>query len=310
MPSVGSNGIDIAYEICGPTDGPALLLIHGLGAQLVRWPASLYTGFADAGFRVIRFDNRDVGLSTHMHGMAVPYPAAVMAAKARGEVPSTPYTLSDMAADTAGLLDALDIGSAHVLGVSLGGMIAQVLAIEHPRRVRSLAIMMSQSGNPALPPSDPALLAAMAGVPPDPGIDHEGYLAHSVMLNRALGSPDHVTDEDELRAFAATAAARGYDPAGAGRQLAAARAGADRRAALRLLAVPTLVIHGAEDRLIPAVCGEDIARNVRGAWLLTVNGMGHDLPAPLLDLFLATIMVNVARAPIAPMERPLRAPVA
>ncbi|TVV69789.1 alpha/beta fold hydrolase, partial [Sphingomonas solaris] len=296
MPLARCNGIDIAYETGGAADGIPLLMIHGLGAQLTRWPDSLCAALGTAGFRTIRFDSRDVGLSTHFPDVPVPDLAAVMAAMQRGEVPDLPYTLSDMAADTAGLLDALGLERAHVLGVSLGGMIAQGLAIEHPARGLSLTVMMSQSGNPALPPSDPALLAIMAATPPDPAVDHEAFLRHSVTLNRALGSPDYPTTEADLRTFATTAAARAYDPSGSGRQLAAARGAADRRPGLAALDVPTLVIHGAADRLILPECGEDIARHVKGAWMVTVNGMGHDLPDPLTDLFVATIRANAARA--------------
>jgi pimeloyl-ACP methyl ester carboxylesterase len=296
MAQVQSNGIRLEYERSGPTDGAPLLLIHGVGAQLVRWPKSLCDALAVAGFHVIRFDNRDVGLSTHMDGAGVHDLAAMQAAVSRGETPALPYTLTDMAADAAGLLDALDIRAAHVLGVSLGGMIAQVLAIEHPERVRSLAIVMSQTGHSALPPSDPAALAALASPAPDPRVDEEAYLAHSLALNRMLGSPGYPADEAALRDFARAAAARAYDPAGAGRQLAASRGGPDRRAALRQLDVPALVIHGADDPLVKLSGGEDIAAHIPKAWLLTIHGMGHDLPDELADIFTSAIAANARRA--------------
>lgn len=297
MARAQANGITLEYERSGPADGAPLLLIHGVGAQLIRWPRALLDGLAAQGFATIRYDSRDIGLSTHMDGAPVPDLAAVTAALARGEAPDLPYTLSDLAADAAGLLDALGIASAHVVGVSLGGMVAQMLAIECPARVRSLAVLMSTSGNPALPGANPAALAKLAAVPPRPDGDIEGYLAHSVALNRALGSPAYPTPEADLRAFAAEAAKRAYYPIGAARQLAAGRGAADRRAALRALTVPTLVIHGADDPLIPAIAGEDIADNVPDSWLLRLRGMGHDLPDALCDLFAGAIAANARRAP-------------
>lgn len=295
MARVQANGIAIEYEIAGNADAPVMVLIHGVGAQLVRWPEGFCDRLVAAGFRVLRFDNRDIGLSSHAEG-DVPHLAAVTAAARDGRSPELPYTLKDMAADTAGLLDALSIARAHVLGVSLGGMIAQVLAIEHPERVRSLAIVMSNSGNPEMPPANPETSTMLAKAAPDPFTDREAYLAHQVELNRALGSPLYPAREEELRAFAARSADRAWNPQGPGRQLAASRGAADRRAALRNIEVPTLVIHGADDPLIPVECGEDIAENVPGAWMLKIRGMGHDLPSELFDLFVATVAANAARA--------------
>lgn len=296
MTQAKSNGIMLEYERSGPADGPPILLIHGVGAQLVRWPRSFCDALAAAGFHVIRFDNRDIGLSSHMDDAPIPDIAAIMAAKARGETPALPYTLSDMAADTAGLMDALGIDSAHVIGVSLGGMVAQTLAIEHPARVRSLAILMSDSGNPDLPPSTPAALLALATPAPDPRMDEEGYLLHSIALNRTLGSPAYPTPEPDLRAFATKAARRSYNPAGNTRQFAAARGGPDRRPALGRLRQPTLVIHGADDPLLTVDGGQDVARHVPGAWLLVLSGMGHDMPDELTDIFVSTISANTRRA--------------
>ncbi len=296
MNRVSANGIEIAYELDGPQDGPVLLLIHGVGAQLIRWPKALCDAFVAAGFRVLRFDNRDIGLSTHMTGAAIPDVAAVKQAVAAGQTPDVPYTLSDLAADTAGLLDALKIDSVHVFGVSLGGMIAQVLAIEHPNRVKSLTIVMSQSGNPDAPPSDPDAMAILARRAPDPRADREAFLSHQVLLNRTLGSPLYPADEGELRRFAALAADRAWNPEGPARQFGAIHAAADRRPALRQLTQPTLVIHGADDPLIKVECGEDIAAHVPGAWLLRINGMGHDLPDELTGLFVSAVAENARRA--------------
>lgn len=296
MVQIAANGIMLEYELSGPEDGQPMLLIHGLGAQLVRWPQGLLDRLAAAGFRLIRYDSRDVGLSTHMDGAPVPDLGEVTSAKAEGRPFDLPYTLSDLAADAAGLLAALGIDSAHVVGVSLGGMVAQVLAIEHPECVRSLCIVMSQSGNPEMPGSDPAALAKLAAVAPDPAVDREGFLRHQVELNRTLGSPLYPVPEADLRAFAAAAAERSYYPIGSARQLVASRGAADRRADLRDLDVPALVIHGAEDPLIKAVCGRDIADNIPGAWLLVLSGMGHDMPDPLHAVFTATITANADRA--------------
>jgi pimeloyl-ACP methyl ester carboxylesterase len=206
-----------------------------------------------------------------------------------------PYTLADLADDAAELLTALDIAAAHVVGVSLGGMVAQQLAIAHPERVLSMTSIMSQSGNPDLPGANPAALAKLSAIAPDPGLDREGYIQHQVSLNQALGSPAYPTPAAELRRIAALVADRAYYPAGAARQLAAGRGAPDRRAALRRLALPTLVIHGSDDPLMPPVCGEDVANAVPNAWFLRIAGMGHDLPDQLLDLFVATIAANCAR---------------
>lgn len=296
MPFVEANGITIAYEESGPRDAPVLLMIHGLGAQLVRWPQGLCDDLVTAGFRIVRYDSRDVGLSTKMDGAPIPDLAAVTEAKRQGRTIDLPYTLSDLAADAAGLLDALGIASAHVLGVSLGGMVAQVLAIEHTARVRSLAIMMSQSGNPAMPGSDPDALAMLARPAPDPATDREAFLRHQVELNRALGTAVYPVPDADLRAFAAAAADRSYYPQGSARQLAASRGAPDRREALSRLSVPAVVIHGAADRLIPPVCGEDIADALARSWFVKVAGMGHDTPPQLFGLYIAAISANAARA--------------
>ena len=296
MAHVQANGIRIEYELAGPSDGPALLLIHGVGAQLVRWPATLCNGFVDRGFRVIRFDNRDVGLSTHLHAGGVPDLAAVLDAKLRGETPALPYTLADMAGDALGLLDALEIEAAHLVGVSLGGMIVQQMAIDRPDRVLSMTIIMSQSGSPEIPPPNAAALAQLMTQAPNPAKNLEGYLAHSVALNRALGSPLYPTEEATLRRFAALAAERAYDPAGGARQTAAGRASQDRSSALARLDVPALVIHGVDDPLMPVAAGGQLAQAIPGAWLLTIKGMGHDLPQQLCSLFVDIITANAARS--------------
>jgi pimeloyl-ACP methyl ester carboxylesterase len=299
MPYVDSNGICIAYVISGPEDGEPLLLIHGVGAQLVRWPEALYGGLASRGFRVIRFDNRDVGLSTHIHEGGVPDLAQMLSAARRGETPSLPYTLKDLAADALGLLDALAIEAAHVVGVSLGGMIVQQMVIDAPARVLSMTIMMSQSGHPEVPAPDPVAVAKLTAPAPDPEKDRDAYLAHSVALNRALGSPLYPTSESELRRFAGLAADRAYDPAGGTRQLAAGRAAPDRSAALARIVTPALVIHGVDDPLMSIAAGEQLAEVIPGAWLLAIKGMAHDIPVQLCELFVGAIASNAARSSLA-----------
>jgi pimeloyl-ACP methyl ester carboxylesterase len=295
MPQARVNGIMLEYALSGPADGVPLLLIHGVGAQLVRWPPALCSALEAAGFRLLRYDSRDIGLSTVMSGAPIPDLAAIAEARRHGREPELPYTLADLADDAAGLLTALDIAAAHVVGVSLGGMVAQQLAITHGERVLSMTCIMSQTGNPDLPGATPQALARLAAVAPDPSTDREGYITHQVELNRALGSTTYPTPEAELRRIAGQVADRAYNPAGAARQLAAGRGAADRRPALRQLSCPTLVIHGNDDPLMPPVCGQDIADSVPNAWFLRVNGMGHDLPDQLTGLFVAAISANCAR---------------
>lgn len=300
MAQAKANGIVLEYELSGPEDGQPLLLIHGVGAQLVRWSPHFCAALHRAGFRLLRYDSRDIGLSTHMVDAPNPDLAAVVAAQREGREPDLPYTLADLAADAIGLLEAVGWSAAHVAGVSLGGMVAQQMAIAHPQHVLSLTSIMSQTGNPDLLGSQPAALAALAAVAPDPAVDREGYLRHQFALNRALGSPAYPTSEAELRRMAGLAADRAYYPAGAARQLAAGRGAPDRREALRALRLPALVIHGADDPLIPLAGGEDTASNIPEAWLLRIGGMGHDLPDQLAALFAMAIAQNAARSGSSP----------
>jgi pimeloyl-ACP methyl ester carboxylesterase len=293
MPRAQSNGICLEYEVLGPQDGEPLLMIHGLGAQLIQWPQGLCDGLVSAGFRIVRYDARDTGLSTHFDHAPVPDPAAVVAARRRGEEPSLPYTVSDMAADAAGLLDALEIGHAHVLGVSLGGQVAQALAIEHPGRVRSLALMMTYSGNPDVAPPPPAALANVTEARRPQ--DEEAILQGALAMARSIGSPAYPAAEAVVRERALAVARRAHHPVGSARHLAAGRGAPDRRAGLRDLAIPTLVIHGRCDPLVPPACGWDVARNVKGALMLAIDGMGHDLPPELFDIFVSAIAANARR---------------
>lgn len=296
MATVQSNGITLEYDVSGPDDGAPLVLIHGVGAQMIRWSDQMLAALHNAGFRVIRFDNRDVGLSSHLNDAGIPDLPAVLAAMRDGTTPDLPYSIADMANDVFGLLDALEIGSAHLVGVSLGGMIAQVMAIDRPDRALSLNVVMTHSGNPGLPPAAPEAWAKLATPAPNPAVDREGYISHTVDLNQALGSPGYPSNVETLRGAAEAAADRAYNPAGTARQFAAGQGAPDRRPGLKTLEVPTLVIHGAADKLLPVDGGEDIANNVANAWLLKINGMAHDLPEELTPLFVSAIKANSLRS--------------
>jgi pimeloyl-ACP methyl ester carboxylesterase len=281
MTSVRSNGISLHCDSFGAIDGEAIVLIAGLGTQMIRWPVPLCEDLAARGYRVIRFDNRDAGLSTHFSECAVPDFAAMAAALARGQRPDVPYTLHDMAADTVGLLDALSIARANLVGRSMGGMIAQLVASDHAPRVMSLTAIMSSTGNPALPSADADVMAMLTRPAPNPFADEAGFLAHSLGFARCIAGPGYPFDEEAHRAQIRAETARAWHPTGFGRQIAAIAATGDIRSRLTKIKAPTLVMHGTHDRLFPPACGEDIAANVAGADLMLIDGMGHDLPPGL-----------------------------
>jgi pimeloyl-ACP methyl ester carboxylesterase len=299
MTQIEANGITIEYDILGPADGEPLLLVAGLGMQMIRWSRPFRELLVNRGFRVIRFDNRDAGLSTHFDHAAVPDLMEVAAARARDAKPDVPYDLDDMARDAVGLLDALAIERAHVVGASMGGMIAQVVAADDAHRVASLTLIMSTTGNPELPPATPEAMAALMSRPPHPS-DEEAYLAHMMRTVRTIGSPAYPADEADLRARLVEAVRRNYDPAGYGRQIAAVAATGDRRARLGRISAPTLVVHGADDPLIPVEAGRDIAAHIAGAELVVIPGMGHDLPPALHERIVAAVATVAARAQLAP----------
>jgi pimeloyl-ACP methyl ester carboxylesterase len=274
-----ANGIEICYEVFGEPDGRPLLLVMGLGMQMIGWDEAFIGLLVDQGHQVARFDNRDVGLSTHF--AATPDIMAAM----RGDTSSVPYTLDAMADDTAGLMDALGWDSAHVVGVSMGGMIVQTLAIRYPERVRSLTSIMSTTGPGVGRPTDAAMGALLA--PPAP--DRETAVQRALELWAVLGSPGYAMDADRIAWVARESYDRAYDPAGSERQLAAIFASGDRTERLRELTVPALVIHGEDDPLITPPGGAATADAIPGAKLLTFPGMGHDLPRPLWPVIVDAI---------------------
>jgi len=246
----------------------------GLGTQMLGWPDGFCEELAGRGAHVIRFDNRDVGLSSHLANVPAPDVTAALA----GDTAGAPYTLSDMAADTVGLLDALELDGAHLVGASMGGMIAQTIAIEHPRRVRSLTSIMSTTGDPSVGlPRQDALRALLSPA----AASRAEAIERTLSIVRVIGSPGFGIDEAELRRRTGVAYDRAHDPAGIARQVVAIAASGDRTAALRSVSVPTLVIHGAADPLVDVSGGRATARAVPGAELAVFDGMGHDLPRAL-----------------------------
>jgi proline iminopeptidase len=276
---VQANGLTLACELSGDPAASPLVLVMGLGMPLVFWPDALVDGLVAKGFHVVRFDNRDCGHSDKFpRGPRPNLPVAIGRALLRLRV-RAPYTLGDMAQDVTGLLDALGIARAHVVGVSMGGMIAQVLAARFPERVTSITSIMASSGNPRVSLGRPAALRALLRRP-DPQ-DVEAVITELVSLFGVIGSPGFPVDPAQLRAMCERVVRRGYYPAGTARQLLAILATGDRREELARIRAPTLVIHGAQDPLLPLAAGRDTARHIPGARLIEYEGMGHDLPPAL-----------------------------
>ncbi len=295
MPTAQANGIELEYEIIGDDGGVPLLLIMGLGAQMISWDAELCMALTDRGFRVIRFDNRDVGLSTKFEDSKVDVTASLMAAMARGEPPDAPYHLDDMADDAAGLLDALGIPAAHVVGASMGGMIAQSLAISHPDKVLTLTSIMSTTGDPDVGQANPEIVPMLLR---PPAATREEAIAAGVEGARLIQSPEHF-DEDRARARATAEVDRMYYPAGTGRQLLAIVTSGSRTEDLRGLDVPALVIHGDLDPLVAPSGGARTAEAIPGAELLRLPTMAHDLPVVLWPQVIEAITRLAARVPVA-----------
>ena len=275
MTAIKANGITLEYDEFGNKSAPPVLLIMGLGGQMIWWAEPFCQQLASRGYRVIRFDNRDIGMSTKLDD-ACPDPGALLMQAFSGSKVTPPYTLRDMAADAAGLLDALGLPSAHVVGASMGGMIAQRMAIHFPARVRSLTSIMSSTGNPGLPQGDPKVLALLTSARPATPAEAIDF---GVNVWRALGGPGFPFDEAATRELVIVSGQRSSHVMGQPRQMLAIVTDGDRREALRDLNVPTLVIHGDADPLVPFAAGQDTADNVPGARLVAIQGMGHELPA-------------------------------
>jgi pimeloyl-ACP methyl ester carboxylesterase len=288
MPQITANGIALEYASYGPHTSETILLIMGLGAQMTRWPLPLIQMFVDKGYRVVIFDNRDIGLSHKFDAAGPGDVGAIMAARMAGKTPPAAYTLDDMADDAAGLLDALHIAKAHIVGASMGGMIAQMVAARHPGKVLSLTSVMSTTGNPALPQATPEAMAQLT-TRPDPN-DTEALIAQAIKTQLVVGSPAYPPDEAVLRTNVIADLARSTYPVGFTRQLAAIMASGDRRDALKAIAAPTMVVHGIADPLVPVEGGRDTAAVIPGAQLREIPGMGHDLPAQLYLAFVDAVL--------------------
>jgi pimeloyl-ACP methyl ester carboxylesterase len=280
------DGIEIVYDTFGEPTMPAMLLVMGLGAQMIAWDEAFCSKLAAQGYWVIRFDNRDVGLSTRFDEAGIPNIPALMQALMRGEKIETPYLLRDMADDAVGLLDAIGVEKAHVVGVSMGGMIVQEMVIHHAERVRTMTSIMSTTGNPDLPPAKPEAMAIL--MEPAPTVRSD-YIENSVRGSQILNGAEIPFDEDRARIHAGLAFDRGLSPAGTARQLAAILGSGSRKEALKSVTVPTLVIHGDADPLVPVEGGIDTADSISGAELLIIKGMGHDLTPTTWSQVLAAI---------------------
>jgi len=274
MPRARNGAVEIEYETFGDPAHEAVLLINGLGSQMTRWPEPFCALLVAKGLYPIRFDNRDTGLSTWCEGQD--------------------YTVDDMAADGAAVLDAAGKAKAHIVGVSMGGMIAQLFAANYPARTLSLISIMSNTGNPNLPPPNVALLNTR---PLDPA--HPNFIADTVARAEAIGSPAYPWPPGALAARAKAEAERAFNPPGVQRQMAAVRASGDRREKLAMITAPAMVLHGEADPLVPVIGGRDTAANIPGAELRTIPGMGHDLPPALYDIFIQTIWRAIERARVA-----------
>jgi len=288
-----ANGIELTYDTFGDAQAPPLVLIMGLAAQMIAWDDEFCAALAARGFRVIRFDNRDIGLSTRLESLGVPNVPQLLQAHLAGQPVSAAYTLSDMARDVVGLLDALGIDAVHVVGASMGGAIAQTLAIEYPQRLRSLTSIMATSGDPSLPPPTPEALQLLLTPTPT---DQAGYYQRYVQTWKVLRGPGFPLDEARDLERAAQTFARGLYPAGVARQTAAILASGSRKAALASVRIPTLVIHGDADPLVPVACGIDVADTVPGAQRLIIEGMGHALPITLWPRIVEAIATHAAQA--------------
>jgi pimeloyl-ACP methyl ester carboxylesterase len=288
MPTASRNGLNLYFETFGDDEAPPVLLVAGLGMQLVDWPPQWLDRFVEEGYFVVAFDNRDIGLSTHLSSE----PPLDIAALAAGASPRVPYYLADMADDAVAVLEAVNIAAAHVVGVSMGGMIAQQIAINHLGRVRSLCSIMSTTGASGVGQPTPEVLAELLAPPPR---TREKAIDRSLAISRLIGSPGFSQDEVAMRAAAARSYDRAHDPDGVARQLLAIVASPDRTGGLGHVTVPTVVIHGTADPLVRPDGGEATAAAIPGARLVMMENMGHDLPPELWDEMVEVIVDNMAR---------------
>jgi len=282
---VGS--IEIVYDTFGKSTALPMLLVIGLGEQMIAWDEEFCSELAAQGYWVIRYDNRDAGLSTKLDEAGIPNIPALVQAQMQGEMIETPYLLGDMADDAVGLLDALGVESAHVVGISMGGMIVQEIAIHRPERIRTMTSIMSSTGNAELPPAKPEAMALLTETAPTGRAD---FIEDSVRVARILNGTGFPIDEDRLRKKAGDIFDRGSSPAGMTRQLAAIIASGSRKEALKSVTVPTLVIHGDADPLVSVEAGIDTANAIPEAELLIIRGMGHGLPPSLWPQVVAAIV--------------------
>ena len=275
MPRAKNGAVEIEWQSFGDDRPETVLLVNGLGSQMTRWPEAFCEKLVARGYRAIRFDNRDTGLSTW---------------------PTQAYTLADMANDAVAVLDAAGVKQAHIAGVSMGGMIVQRMALDHPNRVLSMTSIMSATGAPGSLNSTPEAAAVLNNPPPDPKADYDAFVAHGVRNARTIGSPSYPWTDEELRARVIAEHGRAFNPPGVARQMAAIRGDGDRTAALRNLKIPTVVLHGADDPLVQKVGGEATAAAIPGAELRMIPGMGHDVPPALYDTFIDAIVTAAQRA--------------
>jgi pimeloyl-ACP methyl ester carboxylesterase len=289
MARAQANGIELEYDAFGDEKKPVVLLVNGFSLQMIWWEEDFCRELATRGFRVVRFDNRDVGLSSKITGKPAPSVPAIL----MGDRSSVAYALDDMARDAVGLLDALGVEKAHVVGRSMGGMIAQLVAIQHPTRVASLCSIMSTTGSPAVGQAAPHILPIIMAPTPS---DRAGFLDRSVEVWRALSSPAHPLDVERVRSLAGRSFDRCFDPDGAARQIAAIITASDRTNGLEGVCVPTLVIHGRDDLLVAPSGAEATARAVPNAKLLLIAGMGHELAPRVWPEVIDAIVTNASRA--------------
>ena len=280
MPQASANNINIEYESFGDSANPTILLVMGLGMQLIAWPEQFCSELASRGYHVIRYDNRDTGFSTKFDNEKSPSVISLMFCSMLRLPVRVPYTLRDMADDAVGLLDAIGVDAAHIVGASMGGMIAQNIAASHPHRVRSLTSIMSTSGHRSLPGADPLVARHLFRSRPTSN-DREAVIAHNIRTIELIGSPAYPVDEETRREMASISFDRCFFPSGFTRHVGAIVHDGDRRDRLRKIAAPTLVIHGREDPLVPLAGGRDTAKHIPGAQLEIIDGMGHNLPVEL-----------------------------